>query len=73
MCGSERTSTSIGVHAAIEVNQPQESRVMLNRKNLIGVALSLALGLAAVSASADVMVGGSALFPQKNITSCRVA
>jgi len=46
---------------------------MLNRKNLIGVALSLALGLAAVSASADVMVGGSALFPQKNITSCRVA
>ena len=34
---------------------------------LIGAACALALGLASVSASADVMVGGSAMFPQKNI------
>jgi uncharacterized surface protein with fasciclin (FAS1) repeats len=34
---------------------------------LIGGACALTLGLASVSASADVMVGGSAMFPQKNI------
>jgi uncharacterized surface protein with fasciclin (FAS1) repeats len=40
---------------------------MSNRKNLLGVALAFAMGIASVSASADVMVGGSAMFPQKNI------
>ena len=34
---------------------------------LIGAACAIALGLAAVCAHADVMVGGSAMFPQKNI------
>jgi uncharacterized surface protein with fasciclin (FAS1) repeats len=34
---------------------------------LIGAACAIALGIAAASASADVMVGGSAMFPQKNI------
>ena len=34
---------------------------------LIGAACALALGFAAVNASADVMVGGSAMLPQKNI------
>ncbi len=34
---------------------------------LIGAACAIALGLASVSAHADVMVGGSAMFPQKNI------
>jgi uncharacterized surface protein with fasciclin (FAS1) repeats len=34
---------------------------------LVGAACAIALGLAAVSASADVMVGGSAMLPQKNI------
>ena len=34
---------------------------------LIGAACAIALGLAAASASADVMVGGSAMLPQKNI------
>ena len=33
---------------------------------LVGVACALALGVAA-AASADVMVGGSAMLPQKNI------
>ena len=33
----------------------------------IGAACAIALGIAAASASADVMVGGSAMFPQKNI------
>jgi uncharacterized surface protein with fasciclin (FAS1) repeats len=33
----------------------------------MGAACALALGLAAVSARADVMVGGSAMLPQKNI------
>lgn len=43
---------------------------MLNRNKLLSAALSVALGLAAVSAtnaSANVMVGGSAMLPQKNI------
>lgn len=40
---------------------------MFNRKNLLSVALSAALCAAAVSASADVMVGGSAMLPQKDI------
>ena len=34
---------------------------------LIGAACAIALGLAPASASADVMVGGSAMLPQKNI------
>ena len=34
---------------------------------LIGAACAIALGFAAASASADVMVGGSAMLPQKNI------
>jgi uncharacterized surface protein with fasciclin (FAS1) repeats len=34
---------------------------------LVGAACAIALGLASVSASADVMVGGSAMLPQKNI------
>jgi len=33
----------------------------------IGAACAIALGIAAASASADVMVGGSAMLPQKNI------
>jgi uncharacterized surface protein with fasciclin (FAS1) repeats len=37
------------------------------KKNLLGLAVSAALGFAAVGASADVMVGGSAMYPQKNI------
>lgn len=34
---------------------------------LVSAACAIALGLAAVTATADVMVGGSAMFPQKNI------
>jgi uncharacterized surface protein with fasciclin (FAS1) repeats len=34
---------------------------------LIGAACAIALGVASVSVHADVMVGGSAMFPQKNI------
>jgi uncharacterized surface protein with fasciclin (FAS1) repeats len=34
---------------------------------LVGAACALVLGLAAVSADADVLVGGSAMFAQKNI------
>jgi len=34
---------------------------------LAGAACAIALGLASVSAHADVMVGGSAMLPQKNI------
>ncbi len=34
---------------------------------LIGAACAIALGLASVSVHADVMVGGSAMLPQKNI------
>ncbi|MGQ0834751.1 MAG: fasciclin domain-containing protein [Gammaproteobacteria bacterium] len=34
---------------------------------LVGAACAIALGFAAASTSADVMVGGSAMFPQKNI------
>ena len=33
----------------------------------VGAACVIALGIAAASASADVMVGGSAMFPSKNI------
>jgi uncharacterized surface protein with fasciclin (FAS1) repeats len=43
----------------------EESYMSVNR--LIGAACAIALGLAAVCAHADVMVGGSAMFPQKNI------
>ena len=39
----------------------------MSGNRLIGVACAIALGLASVSASADVMVGGSAMLPQKNI------
>lgn len=34
---------------------------------LVGAVCAIALGVAAVSASANVMVGGSAMFPSKNI------
>ena len=34
---------------------------------IIGAACAIALGCAAIQASADVMVGGSAMYPQKNI------
>ena len=34
---------------------------------LLGAACAIALGVAAAAASADVMVGGSAMLPQKNI------
>src|SRR5262245_10216219 len=37
------------------------------KKNLLGIAVALALGAASFNASADVMVGGAAMFPQKNI------
>ena len=33
----------------------------------VGAACALALSIASLSASADVVVGGSAMFPQKNI------
>jgi uncharacterized surface protein with fasciclin (FAS1) repeats len=39
----------------------------MSANRFIGAACSLALGIAALSASADVVVGGSAMFPQKNI------
>jgi uncharacterized surface protein with fasciclin (FAS1) repeats len=39
----------------------------MSRKNLLGVAVALALGVVSFNASADVMVGGSAMLPQKNI------
>ena len=41
---------------------------MVNRKSLLGAALSVALGITAVTAFAGtVIVGGSEMFPQKNI------
>ena len=39
----------------------------MSGNRLIGALCAIALGVAAVSASADVMVGGSAMFPSKNI------
>jgi uncharacterized surface protein with fasciclin (FAS1) repeats len=36
-------------------------------KNLLSVAVAAMLGMASVGAQADVMVGGSAMLPQKNI------
>jgi uncharacterized surface protein with fasciclin (FAS1) repeats len=43
----------------------KESYMSVNR--LIGAACAITLGLASVSTHADVMVGGSAMLPQKNI------
>jgi uncharacterized surface protein with fasciclin (FAS1) repeats len=40
---------------------------MSHRKNLVALAVAISLGLAAAGAGAEVMVGGSAMFPQKNI------
>ena len=40
---------------------------MSSRNRIVGAVGALALGLAAASVSADVMVGGSAMYPQKNI------
>jgi uncharacterized surface protein with fasciclin (FAS1) repeats len=40
---------------------------MMSVNRFIGAACAIALGIAAASASADVMVGGSAMFPSKNI------
>src|SRR5687768_6947454 len=56
---SARTSRQLSTHSC------KERAMSFNR--LIGGACALTLGLASVSASADVMVGGSAMFPQKNI------
>ena len=39
----------------------------MSRNRLIGAACAIALGLTALSATADVMVGGSPMLPQKNI------
>ena len=39
----------------------------MSANRFIGAACTLALSFAALSASADVVVGGSAMFPQKNI------
>jgi len=39
----------------------------MNRKSVMSSVLFLALGCAAAAANADVVVGGSAMFPQKNI------
>jgi uncharacterized surface protein with fasciclin (FAS1) repeats len=39
----------------------------MSKKNLLGVAVALALGAVSFNATADVMVGGAAMFPQKNI------
>jgi uncharacterized surface protein with fasciclin (FAS1) repeats len=40
---------------------------MLNRMSVMSSVLLLTLGFAAAAANADVLVGGSAMFPQKNI------
>jgi uncharacterized surface protein with fasciclin (FAS1) repeats len=39
----------------------------MSANRIVGAACALALGFASLSASADVVVGGSAMFPQKNI------
>jgi len=39
----------------------------MSRNRLIGAACAIVLGLTALSATADVMVGGSPMLPQKNI------
>src|SRR5918993_3998650 len=39
----------------------------MSKKNLLGAAVALALGVVSFNAAADVMVGGSAMLPQKNI------
>jgi uncharacterized surface protein with fasciclin (FAS1) repeats len=39
----------------------------MSNKNLLGVAVALALGAVSFNAAADVMVGGSSMLPQKNI------
>ncbi|HEX6638623.1 MAG TPA: fasciclin domain-containing protein [Steroidobacteraceae bacterium] len=39
----------------------------MSANRFIGAACAIALGLASASATADVMVGGSAMLPQKNI------
>lgn len=39
----------------------------MSSKRLVGAACAIALGFTVASASADVMVGGSAMFPSKNI------
>ena len=39
----------------------------MSKKTLLGAAVALALGAASFNVSADVMVGGSAMLPQKNI------
>jgi len=39
----------------------------MSANRFVGAGCALALGFATFSASADVVVGGSAMFPQKNI------
>jgi uncharacterized surface protein with fasciclin (FAS1) repeats len=41
--------------------------MIMSVNRFVGAACVIALGIAAASASADVMVGGSAMFPSKNI------
>jgi uncharacterized surface protein with fasciclin (FAS1) repeats len=40
---------------------------MSKQNRILGMAVALALGVASFNATADVMVGGSAMLPQKNI------
>src|SRR4029077_11878905 len=51
--------------AVRSINKCRSQIMSINR--FIGVTCAIALGFAAVSASADVMVGGSAMLAQKNI------
>jgi len=44
-----------------------EGEIVMSVNRLVGAACAIALGFAVACASADVMVGGSAMFPQKNI------
>jgi uncharacterized surface protein with fasciclin (FAS1) repeats len=39
----------------------------MSKRTLLGAAVALTLGVASFTASADVMVGGAAMLPQKNI------
>jgi uncharacterized surface protein with fasciclin (FAS1) repeats len=41
--------------------------MIMSVNRFVGAACAIALGIAAASASAEVMVGGSAMFPSKNI------
>jgi hypothetical protein len=49
------------------INQTLGDQIMWTVNRVIGAVCAIALGVAAAAANADVMVGGSAMFPQKNI------